>query len=161
MNGLISDKQRAALISVALCAVVISPIRQGFAEKPVDDFPLSWFPMFARPRPEVESPVYAVAIEASGARHKLTQSWWTSGGFNQGATQMIRAAADGQAALDEMCARIAKKVRRRALTEHAQVEEVHIYKGSYSREAYFRDGDRAPIRERRLARCSLPAPEAE
>ena len=160
MSALISDKRRAALISVALCAVVLSPIRQGFAAKPVDDFPLSWFPMFARPRPEVESPVYAVAVEPSGARHKLSQSWWTSGGFNQGATQMIRAAAAGQAALDEMCARIAKKVQRKARPEHVQVAEVHIYKGSYSREAYFRDNNRAPIRERRLARCALPAPEA-
>lgn len=149
-------KPAAALLSALICLTVLSPIRQGFAARPVDDFPLSWFPMFARPRPELESPVYAVAVEPGGARHKLVQSWWTSGGFNQGATQMLRAASSGQGALDEMCARIAKKVARKRLPEHTAVTEIHILKGSYSREAYFRDGDHTPVRERRLARCPLP-----
>lgn len=160
MSGPGVSKPAAALISALICLAVLSPIRQGFAARPVDDFPLSWFPMFARPRPELESPVYAVAVEPNGARHKLVQSWWTSGGFNQGATQMLRAASSGQAALDEMCGRIAKKVARKRLPEHAAVTEVHILKGSYSREAYFRDGDRAPVRERRLARCPLPVAPA-
>jgi hypothetical protein len=149
------NKTIAGVLSVLICGTVLSPVYQGFTEHPQDDFPLSWFPMFARPRPETEKPVYVVAVEADGTQHKVGQNWWTSGGFNQGATQLLSAAQNGEGALKDMCIHIAKRIRQRPKM-YAFAKEIHILKGEFSREAYFREGQHAPMRVQTLYRCDLP-----
>jgi hypothetical protein len=121
----------------------------------VDDFPLSWFPMFSKPRPEYETPIYVVALDADGARHKVSQRYWTSGGFNQGATQLIKTSKKGKDALREMCERIAKKVGSSKVSDYRASTGISIFKGVYSRESWFRDGNHEPIREARLVSCEI------
>ncbi|MES2638361.1 MAG: hypothetical protein V4850_02735 [Myxococcota bacterium] len=150
------NRLSATVVSLLVCGVVLSPVRQGYVEAPKDDFPLSWFPMFARPRAEEETPVYVVAVDPAGARHKVPQTYWTSGGFNQGATQLLSARRAGKAALVPLCERIAKKVGQSRREEYAQAVNVQILRGRFSRESYFRDGDTTPISESTLTTCAIP-----
>jgi hypothetical protein len=146
----------AALRTIVVCGVVVSPVVQGFRDAPRDDFPLSWFPMFARARPDVETPVYAVAI-GGGQRVAVGVRYWTSGGFNQGATQMLLAAAAGSSALRPLCERIAAEVGKHPPAGIESPSEIRILRGSYSRETYFRDGDSKPMREDVLTTCPVAA----
>jgi hypothetical protein len=148
---------RATVWTVVVCGTVLSPIVQGFRDRPFDDFPLSWFPMFARPRPDVETPVYAVAVGGQGKRTAVGVQYWTSGGFNQGATQMLLAARQGRDALDPLCERIAAKVARRPLPDVPAPTEILILRGWYSRDKYFGEGDTRPDHESVLAKCPVPA----
>ncbi len=145
----------AALVSLVVCGTVFSPVREGFRERPKDDFPLSWFPMFARKRPAVETPVYVVAIDASGARAKVAQNFWTSGGFNQGATQLLSAGRAGPAVLNSLCVRVARNVARSRRPELVHAEKLQILRGRYSRETFFGEDDRTPIDEKTLATCTI------
>jgi hypothetical protein len=150
------NRLHASLLSLVVCGVVLSPIRQGFSSAPVDDFPLSWFPMFARARPAIETPVYVVAQDAAGTRQKVPQSYWTSGGFNQGATQLLTAARGGKDAVDPLCKRIAKKIGATRDPLYAEATEVRILRGRYSKETYFGEGDHTPERETVLVACPVP-----
>lgn len=157
ITAVMLTRVRAAVWTVLVCGAVLSPVVQGFRDKPKDDFPLSWFPMFARARPEVETPVYAVAI-GEGERTPVGVQYWTSGGFNQGATQMLLAARGGPSALRPLCERIAMKVARSPLRGVPPSTEIRILRGWYSRATYFGEGDTKPTREVVLASCPVPAP---
>lgn len=146
----------AAIVSLLVCGTVLSPVTEGFKDKPRDDFPLSWYPMFARPRAAEETPVYVVAVDAEGARHKVPQTYWTSGGFNQGATQLLTARREGASKLEPLCVRIAERVGQSRRKEYRDTVEVRILRGHYSREKFFRDGDTSPLREKTLTRCMIP-----
>ena len=51
----------ATVWTAVVCGAVLSPIVQGFRDTPRDDFPLSWFPMFAGSF-AVDSPLSGVAF---------------------------------------------------------------------------------------------------
>lgn len=117
-----------------------------------DSFPLSWFPMFAKERPAVESPTYVVGTTESGDRVKVDVSFWTSGGFNQGRNMLTTEVKRKRA--DAMCATIAKSVARRGRGVHKRVVELWIVRGTYDRARFF-GGDEAPITEKLIARCPV------
>ena len=66
--------QWAGMFIVGVCLLL--PLDTRF-RKPHDDFPLSWYPMFASKRPDLETPVYAVAIWPDGHEAKITTGTWT------------------------------------------------------------------------------------
>ena len=144
----------ATMWTVLVCGAVLSPIVQGFRDKPRDDFPLSWFPMFAKARPELETPVYAVALGGT-AQAYVASRYWTSGGFNQGASQLIRAAAGGAEQLRPLCERIADAVAKRPPRGVTAPTELQIRRGTYSLQTFFGDGDTTPIREVLLVKCPV------
>ena len=145
----------ATIWTVLVCGAVLSPIVQGFLDEPHDDFPLSWFPMFAAARPDIEKPVYAVAI--GGGEHAFVPAhYWTAGGFNQGAWQMLDAAAAGPTKLRPLCERIARAVAKRPLRGVSGAGEVQIRRGTYSLETFFGAGERTPISETVLVSCAVP-----
>jgi len=143
----------ATVWTVLVCGAVLSPIVQSFRDTPRDDFPLSWFPMFAAARPEVEKPVYAVAV--GGTEQAFVASrYWTSGGFNQGASQLIRAASRS-GALRPLCERIAGAVAKKPPRGVSAPTEVQIRRGWYSLQTFFGENDRTPIREVVLVTCPV------
>jgi hypothetical protein len=145
----------ATVWSVVVCGAVLSPIVQGFRDTPRDDFPLSWFPMFAAARPAIEKPVYAVAI--GGGEHAFVPShYWTAGGFNQGAFQLLDAASVGPTKLRPLCERIARAVAKRPPRGVSSPGEVEIRRGAYSLETFFGAGDSTPISETVLVSCPVP-----
>jgi hypothetical protein len=143
-----------SIVSLVVCLTVFSPVRQNFAEPPKDDFPLSWFPMFARPRPEYEKVDHVVGFDAEGKRYKVGHTWWTAGGFNQGSTQLRGIRKRGSAALEPFCARVAEKIASRSSDLDA-VTEIKIMYGTYSRERWFRYGERKPLREKVVHSCPV------
>jgi hypothetical protein len=149
-------RTRATVWTVLVCGTVLSPIVQGFRETSRDDFPLSWFPMFARARPAVETPVYAVAI-GGGERAPIGWRYWGHGGFNQGASQLIVAAGAGKRVLVPLCQRIATAVAKAPPRGIAAPSEVRILRGDYALATYFGAGDPTPIRERVLVSCPVRA----
>lgn len=142
------------IVSLIVCAVVFSPVRQNWSDPPVDDFPLSWFPMFSAPRPALEAPEYVIGVDAAGKRYKVGQTWWTSGGFNQGSSQLRAIRKRGSKALGPFCERVAKKIAERK-SSLDPVVEVQVMHGRYSRERWFRDGDPTPESERMVWRCPV------
>jgi hypothetical protein len=145
----------ATVWTVLVCGAVLSPIVQGFRDKPRDDFPLSWFPMFAAARPDLEKPVYAVAL--GGGEHAFVPSYyWSAGGFNQGASQLIRVAAAGPTKLRPLCERIAGAVAKRPPRGVSAPTVLQIRRGTYSLETFFGAGDATPISEVVLVSCAVP-----
>ena len=145
----------ATVWTAIVCGAVLSPIVQGFREKPRDDFPLSWFPMFAAARPDLEKPVYAVAL-GRGERAFVPSYYWSAGGFNQGASQLIRAASAGPKKLRPLCERIADAVAKRPPRGIAAPSRVDIRRGTYSLETFFGAGDTKPLSEVVLVSCAVP-----
>jgi hypothetical protein len=145
----------ATVWTAVVCGAVLSPIVQGFRDTPHDDFPLSWFPMFAAARPDIEKPVYAVAI-GGGGRAFVPSHYWTAGGFNQGAFQLLHAASVGPTKLRPLCERIARAVAKRPLRGVSEPAEVQIRRGAYSLETFFGAGDSTPIWESVLVSCPVP-----
>jgi len=145
----------AVVFSAVLFGLTLLPILQIGADKPVDGFPMSHYPMFSNPRPEFETPIYVVGFDHAGARHKIPYPYWTPGGFNQASMQLKAARAEGQESLDAVCEHIAAGIARKPTRALAGVGEVVIERGHYNMVKYFQEGDKTPHKKKALASCRV------
>ncbi len=141
-----------SVVVVATLATA-SPIVPALRGHKGDGFPLSWFPMFSRERPDLERPTYVVGDTADGGRVKVDVTFWATGGFNQGRNALVATIQKGGA--KDLCAKVAKRVATRGRPEHADVTQIRIVRGTYDREVFF-GGDRTPIRESLITECPVP-----
>ncbi len=141
--------QWAGMFIVGVCLLL--PLDTRF-RKPHDDFPLSWYPMFASKRPDLESPVYAVAIWPDGHEAKITTGTWTTGGFNEGRTQLANAVKQGKEASERFCQRIVKGMRGRSSFKGAERVEIRIAK--IRKEDWFLE-EKVPEKVRVLRGCQV------
>ncbi len=144
-------KQLAAIASVALIAIVLSPL----ARSPTDDgFPLSTYPMFASPRKTLQTIDYAYGETATGERRTLAPAVLGTGEVLQAVTMIARAVHQGKPATDALCARIAERV---ALdSRFADVAVVHVVTGTHDAVDYLVRGVQGHELER--ARCAVVRP---
>lgn len=142
--------QWASMLLVGVCLLL--PLDKRF-RKPHDDFPLSWYPMFASKRPDLEKPIYAVATWADGHEAKITTGTWTTGGFNEGRTQLANAVKQGKAPAERFCQRIAKGVKGRSSFKGAERVEIRFAK--IRKEDWFLNG-KVPTEARLIVGCRVP-----
>jgi hypothetical protein len=143
--------ERGAGLVVGLGATlaVLSPL----LAMDTDSFPLSSYPMFARPR-GLPTLFAAIARTADGAERRLPPSAVGSSEVLQTKVLIQRSVEQGPEATLALCRSIA--VRLAGSPEAAGLRSIEIVRRRYDPIGYFVSGPK-PIDEERLESCPLPA----
>ncbi len=128
--------------------MVLSPLLSGAA----DSFPLSTYPMFARPRGQ---PIlYAlVATARDGSERRVPAALVASGEVLQTKVLIQRSVENGPLAMQALCEATAAKVA--AMAGGDTPSFVDVVRRRYDPIGYFTTGP-TPIEQERLFRCPVP-----
>ncbi len=143
-----------SLVSLVLVVAILAPVKEEWRGDYGDSFPLSWYPMFSRPRPDPESSYYVVGHDPDGTRHIITSRYYARGGMNQVRRQLGRLARNRRTAMD-LCKQIARRVGKVERGALVRVERVRIVRGWFHMKEYFDKGNKAPVREHTYAACRV------
>jgi len=148
------ERRRATLLTVFVMGAVLWPLRQHLrpAERRVDGFPLSYYPMFSKRRRRHGHVVYAVGILADDSRRRLRHSVLGSGGLNQVRHQLYRVAVregNAQEYADALAPRLA------ARPSCADLVRVEIVRGEFDLDTCLLD-HRVEGTETVLATADIP-----
>lgn len=136
----------AALFSLLLLGALLWPVRQNWQEKPKDNFPFSYYPMFSQKRNSTYEVSYLVGYDAAQQRHIIPYTFAGSGGLNQVRRQINKEVRKGRG--EKLAARVARRVNKSKVAPYAQLECLEVVTGEYHLENYFINGDKAPILEK-------------
>ena len=143
-GGFDRGKRRAALVSLLMIGAVVWPVQENWRDKPRDDFPLSYYPMFSNKRDPVETFWYVVARDAQGKRHYVPYRTMGDGGGNQTRRQIRKLMNDGRG--NDLAKAVAKRLAKREQPPWSEIMSVTACKGKYDVDAFF-DGKKEPISE--------------
>lgn len=146
------------LLSVVTLIAVLSPILQNFADKPIDGFPLSYFPMFTAVREGRTTLTHPVGFYPDGTSVDLNYRVAGSGGMNQVRRQIRERVKNGEAS--DLCREIAQSVRTRWMDDYPGIVEVAIVRDRFFIEEFFA-GNREPYERKVRARVALDQPPGE
>jgi hypothetical protein len=134
----------------ATMAAVLSPL----ASMEDDSFPLSSYPMFARPRGQPT--LYAVVARAGdGSERRLAPSWLGSSEVLQAKVLIQRSVEGGPESTRALCRSVAERIA--AAADTGDLRSVEIVRRRYDPVAYFVSGPE-PLEQERLERCPVPRP---
>lgn len=126
---------------------------KGFGDPVEDDsYPLSTYPMFARPRGK---PVLHLmeGLDFEGRAVRLKPELVANREVMQAAATVRRAVARGEPAMQQLCARVAGRVS--ASPSHTGVVVVRILSARFDPIAYFSTGSEPESRVEQF-RCAVP-----
>jgi hypothetical protein len=144
-------KWLAGAFSLAMLAIVASPVVENWKAEPRDSFPLSYYRMFSEDRADRQRLTYLVALDDRGRRYLIPYQFAGAGGMNQVRRQINRRVGQGEAA--ELCRSVAARLRRSA-RRPAGADHVEVITGTFRMSTYF-SGNRAPLEEDVRARCRV------
>ena len=143
------ERVRALAISVALILLVFTPLMR---ETPRDDFPLSNYPMFSKPRDYRDTKIrHVVAFDAHNNGRPVTPRLVGTEEVMQ-AVQTVNIAVRRGAAPD-LCESVAERVAQ-AGAEWADVVRIEVRLDRYDAIAYF-EGDTRSRRGKTYAECPV------
>jgi len=125
----------AILVSVFVLGAVVLPVRENLRQKPEDDFPLSYYPMFSHEHPEVQAFTYVLGIDGGGHSRIIPHRFWGTGGLNQARKQLRRIVNAGRGSARDHCAQIAARIAGRK--EFDGVVRIAIVTDRYRPAEYF------------------------
>src|SRR5437899_5464915 len=96
-SGLERGKRTAVLVSFAMIAAVLWPVRQNWRTNPKDNFPLSYYPMFSAKRRPVEIFYYLVGHDQAGKRYYIPHFFAGDGGHNAVRRQIAKMVRENRA----------------------------------------------------------------
>lgn len=134
-------------VSALLLAAVLAPLAWPPGR---DSFPLSPYPMFARPRPRVATIPHVVARMADGRALVVPPEHLGTDEVMQAFVTVQRAVARGPAAALRLCRRVAASVATDPA--FAGLRAVEVRTDAFDVLAYFTTS-RRPLRGRTHARC--------
>lgn len=139
-------KRATYLAGTALVALVASPVVQNWRPRPerVDDFPLSYYPMFSAKRGATGTVHHLIGLDAEGGEHLLHFRHAGSGGLNQIRRQITRRVKQGRA--DAVARTVAESVALSGGSTERRIERVQVVTSRHRYDTFF-GGDRTP-RER-------------
>lgn len=141
-------KAIAAIFSIVVLLLVLSPVVENWRKTPADNFPLSYYPMFSKKREATYTLRYVVGYDEQQQRHHIPYHYIGNGGFNQVRRQIIKQCKNGKSK------KLAKKVARRLAKSkdplYQDLERIEVVKGTYNFEIYFEIGDKTPLKEKVL-----------
>lgn len=150
-----ANKAWPALTIAATLLVLASPIVQNWRSKPVDSFPLSYYPMFSAQRGTTFTGQSIVGVDERGQRRVLPYQFAGNGGFNQ-VRRQVRAKVKAERSA-ELCAGVAKRLRRSRRDEWHQLRAVQVLTVTHDMKKFFARGP-SQISEHVHADCAvLPA----
>lgn len=144
---------RAGVFSILVLGAALFPVIQNFRDEPQDSFPLSWYPMFSKPRAAERWEYYLVGLDAEGNRSPIHYRYAGRGGMNQVRRQIRRQMRGGGA--EELCREVAGRVAESGRTSLRDVVTVQAVRGKYRLDDYFQ-GNKTPVEERIYASCPVP-----
>ena len=134
----------AAYLSLAFVGAVLWPLQENWRDKPRDNFPLSYYPMFSTKRDAIETFYYLVARDEQGNRHLVPYKYISPGGLNSVRRQVRRIVREGRG--QELAESVARKLSRRDNLPWSKVVAVSVVKGKYSVDDFFH-GRKEPVEE--------------
>jgi hypothetical protein len=142
-------KRQTVIVGSILLSLVMCPIVQNWTKKPVDSFPLSYYPMFSKKRGETYGLYYVMAYDSLGTKKRLPYHIAGTGGFNQVRRQINKAHKidGGRPFLKKVGKRLAKKDK----SLYERLVKIELVKGYYHLENYFLRNDTLPLLERKIA----------
>jgi hypothetical protein len=133
---------------LGLAAAVAAP---GFADPSQDSYPLSTYPMFARPRDKPEL-FYAEGLDAKGRAVRLPPELVANAEVMQAASRVRRAVNAGKEEAASLCASVAERTAKSS--GHAGVVRVRLVSARFDPIAYFERG-REPEERAIHAKCKV------
>jgi hypothetical protein len=147
-------RKRAPAVFIAITVLVLlSPIVENWKSKPVDSFPLSYYPMFSHRRESTFRGESIVGIGADGSRHVLPYRVVGTGGFNQVRRQVRAQVKAGRG--EDLCASVAARLSRSKDAALREVHTVEVRRATHDVNAFFA-GDRTPLKSKVYAACAVP-----
>ena len=144
------DRWTGLLVGFGATAAVLAPL----LSPDTDSFPLSSFPMFARPRGQPT--LYALAARAAdGSERRLPPSALGSSEVLQAKVLIQRSVEQGPAAMRALC----REVAARVAAAGADVRSIEIVRRRFDPIGYFVTGP-TPIEQARLESCPVPRARA-
>jgi len=142
---------RLAAYGIGL-SLAVATAWPGFGDPTDDSYPLSTYPMFARPRdkPWLD---FVEAVDRSGAMTRVGPSLLGSDEVMQAVATVKRAVAAGPDGVGRLCASVAERIAHDP-ESHALVE-VRVVGARFDPLAYFTTGP-APEQKVEHARCTVP-----
>ena len=149
------SKTWAIRLSIALIVVILLPIHKKLRGHRGDSFPLSWYPMFSRPRPALEPVDYVIGVTAEGTRHIVHSRHHVGGPMNRARRQLNRL---GKRAKNSktLCEGVAEKFSRRRRGTMSKVVQVWFVRGRFNLKEYFGDNTQSATKEKILWACQVP-----
>ena len=151
-SGFGRGKLRAVCLSLALIGAVLWPIQENWREKPRDNFPLSYYPMFSAKRKAIESFNYLAGHDEQGNRYLIPYKFVGVGGLNSTRRQIGRIVREGRA--DELAQSVARRLARQKRAPWSQIVSVAVVTGRYGVDDYFH-GRKEPVSEKIRATCPV------
>ncbi len=150
-------KALAYVAALAVTVVVASPAWQNLrpADKRLDDFPLSYYPMFSVARTATGKVHHLIGIDAAGDEHVLHFRHAGSGGLNQVRRQINRRVREGRA--DVVAALVATSVGTAESLPETSVKTVRVVTSKHRFDDFFA-GDRIPRSRVVLAEATVARP---
>lgn len=149
------NKAGPAILIAATLLVLLSPIVENWKAKPADSFPLSYFPMFSAQRGSTLTGQSIVGVDGRGQRRVLPYQFAGNGGFNQ-VRRQVRAKVKA-ARSEELCATIAKRLRRSRKKDWSQLQTVQVLTVTHDVDKFFARGP-SQISEKMHAACAVARP---
>jgi hypothetical protein len=145
-------KFKAILLSLAMIGAVLWPIQQNWRDKPRDNFPLSYYPMFSAKRDAIETFFYLVGLDAEGGRHFIRYKLIGSGGGNQVRRQVRKIVNEGRAS--DLAHKVARRLARQDDPPWSSIVTVNVCRGKFAVDDYFH-GKKDPVEEQVKASCEV------
>jgi hypothetical protein len=150
------DRGRALIgvcVGFGTTAAVLSPLLTHAD----DSFPISTYPMFARPRGQ-PTLYAAIGRAADGSERRLAPSLIGSAEVLQAKVLITRSVEQGPAATQAFCRGVAARVA--SSSSAAELRDVEIVRRRYDPIAYFVNGP-APLEQELVQSCPVPRPALE
>jgi predicted DCC family thiol-disulfide oxidoreductase YuxK len=143
-------KAMAGALGALLLAATLAPVAQNWRPTPKDNFPFSYYPMFAAKRSETYSVNYIVGLDAQGQRHQIPHDFAGDGGFNQTRRQLGKLIRTDQATT--LCQTIAAAIAQQPGPPFSDIATVRLVTGTFRFADYF-GANKTPLEERAHASC--------
>ena len=141
MNG----RLRAYLVTLILVGLVASPLVGAFAD---DSFPISTYPMFASVKSTEAHLSHVILVDADGGEWAAPPSAIANDEALQAQETLRQALNNGEAATNELCERVARRVAG------SGAAYARIVTSTYDAFLYYQ-GDREPIARNVHATCEV------
>lgn len=146
------EKALATMLIVAVLGAVLFPIAQNWSDRPRDNFPLSYYPMFTNSRTNEYTVTHLVGIDHRGEERILPYWLAGRGGFNQVRKQIRKWVRNGEATRLGLV--VAGRVAQRDDDYFREVVAVEVVTGVYRLDDYFL-GSTGPVRREVHARVAV------
>ncbi len=149
-------KAIAAIFSIVVLLLVLSPVVENWRKTPVDNFPLSYYPMFSKKREATYTLRYVVGYDEQQQRHHIPYHYIGSGGFNQVRRQINKQCKKGKS--EKLAKKVARRLAKSKEPLYQNLERIEVVKGTYNFEIYFEIGDKTPLKEKVLCTQKIVKP---